>query len=194
MTSRRKFILDMREFLLALILGASVFCAISSSLLNFKVMIERITKRNALIYYNGYGCYCGKGGRGKPRDRTDMCCFNHDCCYERLHQRKCHPYIDHYRYLIINGDVLCNYRNKSICSMLACECDEQAAYCFSQEAKSYNRKWRHYPGILCKEPTPKCPEEKNEQGNGSSSTNQSHQQESGGSQTRTNPAVILQLK
>ncbi|XP_078235050.1 group IIE secretory phospholipase A2 isoform X2 [Pogona vitticeps] len=122
------------------------------------------------------------------------CCFNHDCCYERLHQRKCHPYIDHYRYLIINGDVLCNYRNKSICSMLACECDEQAAYCFSQEAKSYNRKWRHYPGILCKEPTPKCPEEKNEQGNGSSSTNQSHQQESGGSQTRTNPAVILQLK
>ncbi|KAJ7306558.1 hypothetical protein JRQ81_009922 [Phrynocephalus forsythii] len=186
--------LDMRGFLLVFILGPSVFCRVSCSLLNFKVMIERITKRNALIYYNGYGCYCGKGGRGQPRDKTDKCCFNHDCCYESLHQRKCHPFVDHYRYLIINGEVLCNYRNKSICSTLACECDREATQCFRKEAQTYSLKWRHYPGVLCKEATPRCPAEKPVQGSGPSPRNQTHPLQSGASHTGKKPGAILQQK
>ncbi|XP_053137309.1 basic phospholipase A2 PL-Y-like [Hemicordylus capensis] len=134
-----------------------VFSVTSSSLINFKVMIERITKKNALIYFNGYGCYCGKGGKGKPRDKTDMCCYKHDCCYERLHNQTCHPFIDHYRYLIINQDVMCRYKKKSDCSEGACECDRRAALCFRKEANTYNRKLKRYPAVLCKEKTPKCP-------------------------------------
>ncbi|XP_034280179.1 group IIF secretory phospholipase A2 [Pantherophis guttatus] len=146
----------MRLFHVAMVLGASVFAITTSSLLNFKLMIQRITQKNALIYFNGYGCYCGKGGRGKPKDPTDMCCYNHDCCYENLHHQGCHPYIDHYRYLIINNRVLCKYRNRTVCATLACECDKHASLCFKQEAPTYNRKLRHYPAVMCKEVTPKC--------------------------------------
>ncbi|XP_033012498.1 basic phospholipase A2 PLA-B-like [Lacerta agilis] len=146
----------MRRLLLIAILGAGALSVIHGSLLNFKVLIERITHKNALIHFNGYGCYCGKGGRGKPRDQTDMCCYKHDCCYEGLHSRQCHPYIDHYRYLIINDDVLCEYRNNSHCAMLACECDRRASLCFRNNANTYNKKYHRYPYVLCKERTPKC--------------------------------------
>ncbi|XP_061457885.1 basic phospholipase A2-like [Rhineura floridana] len=146
----------MRQLLLTIILGTSALSITDSSLLNFKVMIERITHKNALIHFNGYGCYCGKGGKGKPRDKTDMCCYTHDCCYEGLHSQNCHPYIDHYRYLIISDDVLCKYRNNSACSTLACECDRRAAVCFRKEAKTYSKKFHRYPAVLCKEATPKC--------------------------------------
>ncbi|XP_039223404.1 basic phospholipase A2 PLA-B-like isoform X3 [Crotalus tigris] len=138
------------------ILSHPVFALTASSLLNFKLMIQRITQKNVLVHFNGYGCYCGKGGRGKPRDPTDMCCYNHDCCYENLHHQNCHPFIDHYRYLIINNSVLCKYKNRSVCATLACECDKHASLCFKREAPTYNRKLRHYPTVLCKESTPKC--------------------------------------
>ncbi|CAI5782613.1 basic phospholipase A2 PLA-B-like [Podarcis lilfordi] len=91
-------------------------------------------------------CYLG-GGR---------CCYKHDCCYEGLHSKQCHPYIDHYRYLIINDDVICEYRNNSHCAVLACECDRHAALCFRKYAKTYNKKYHRYPYVLCKETTPKC--------------------------------------
>ena len=36
----------------------------------FKGMIECATTKSAFAY-NGYGCYCGMGGKGKPVDETD---------------------------------------------------------------------------------------------------------------------------
>ncbi|KAM6435539.1 group IIF secretory phospholipase A2-like isoform 1-T1 [Liasis olivaceus] len=99
---------EMRLSHVAVVLGASALAFAAGSLLNFKLMIQRVTQKNALIYFNGYGCFCGKGGRGKPRDNTDMCCYKHDCCYEDLHRQGCHPFIEHYRYLIINNNVFCS--------------------------------------------------------------------------------------
>ncbi|XP_044308258.1 basic phospholipase A2 Ceg-N6-like isoform X2 [Varanus komodoensis] len=153
----------MRQLLWVIILGASALSVGNGSLLHFKAMIETITQENALIFFNGYGCYCGKSGRGKPRDETDQCCYHHGCCYEDLHEQGCHPHIDHYSYAIIHRDVFCKYRNKSTCGMWACECDRKASLCFRKQAQTYNKKLRHYPILLCKESTPKCSQDEKPQ-------------------------------
>ncbi|XP_066493524.1 basic phospholipase A2 PLA-B-like [Tiliqua scincoides] len=154
----------MKQRLLLIILMAHAFSLISSSLLHFKDMIQRISRRNTLIYFNGYGCYCGKGGKGKPRDKIDQCCYRHDCCYERLQRRMCHPYFEHYKYLIIHDDVNCQLKKKSQCSMWTCECDRQASLCLRNEVKKYTKKFKRYPAVLCKEATPRCPKHKRPKG------------------------------
>ncbi|XP_030192972.1 group 10 secretory phospholipase A2 isoform X2 [Gadus morhua] len=49
-------------------------------LLELAGAIECSTGRFPLAYMM-YGCYCGLGGQGWPRDKTDWCCHKHDCCY-----------------------------------------------------------------------------------------------------------------
>lgn len=41
------------------------------SLWDLHDMISKGTGKNALLYYASYGCYCGLGGRGQPKDPTD---------------------------------------------------------------------------------------------------------------------------
>lgn len=45
--------------------------AVPGDLLGLKSMIEKVTGKNALINYGFYGCYCGWGGQGTPKDGTD---------------------------------------------------------------------------------------------------------------------------
>ncbi|KAJ6656797.1 hypothetical protein lerEdw1_003128 [Lerista edwardsae] len=154
----------MKQWLLLIILTSSVLSLISSSLLHFKDMIQRMTGKNTLIYYYGYGCYCGKAGKGMPRDRTDRCCYRHDCCYETLQRRTCHPHAEHYKYQISNNDVNCQRKKRSLCSMWTCQCDRRASLCLRNEAESYNKKYKRYPAVLCKEARPKCPRRKRPKG------------------------------
>lgn len=63
--------------------GASMVCspgaggclsgvpAVPGGLLDLKSMIEKVTGKTALTNYGFYGCYCGWGGRGTPKDGTD---------------------------------------------------------------------------------------------------------------------------
>ena len=38
--------------------------------ITFGLMVANVTKRNPLDF-NGYGCWCGIGGKGKPVDDLD---------------------------------------------------------------------------------------------------------------------------
>lgn len=45
--------------------------AVSGGLLELKSMIEKVTGKSALTNYGFYGCHCGWGGKGTPKDGTD---------------------------------------------------------------------------------------------------------------------------
>ncbi|KAJ7383665.1 phospholipase A2 (consuming 1,2-dipalmitoylphosphatidylcholine) [Desmophyllum pertusum] len=54
-------------------------------------MIYCATKRNPLDF-NGYGCWCGLGGKGTPVDDLDRCCQAHDWCYDNVIASKVCPF------------------------------------------------------------------------------------------------------
>ncbi|KAK4813420.1 hypothetical protein QYF61_004989 [Mycteria americana] len=80
----------------------------------------RCTTGRSPFAYLRYGCYCGLGGRGWPKDRVDWCCFNHDCCYGKAEQAGCHPKTESYHW----------------------ECEDNAAVCESQSCIGWKRPLR----------------------------------------------------
>ncbi|KAG2455827.1 NAGAB acetylgalactosaminidase, partial [Polypterus senegalus] len=66
-------------------------------LLELAGVIKCSTGRTAIAYLM-YGCYCGLGGQGWPRDKADWCCHKHDCCYERAEFAGCQPKTEKYRW------------------------------------------------------------------------------------------------
>ncbi|XP_063478748.1 group 10 secretory phospholipase A2-like isoform X2 [Symphalangus syndactylus] len=59
------------------------------------------------IAYMKYGCFCGLGGHGQPRDAIDWCCHGHDCCYTRAEEAGCSPKTERYSWQCVNQSVLC---------------------------------------------------------------------------------------
>ncbi|XP_027050243.1 phospholipase A2 A2-actitoxin-Cgg2a-like [Pocillopora damicornis] len=122
--------------------------------ISFGLMILRVTKRNP-IDFNGYGCWCGIGGKGKPEDDLDRCCLSPDQCYDKLklnnvcpfekgiyslpystkshHPTECEPA----SYYWLSGE--CRFR--------LCKCDAAAAKCFKKNR--YQEKYRKYPQNKC---------------------------------------------
>uniref|UniRef100_A0A674H4G3 Phospholipase A2 n=1 Tax=Taeniopygia guttata TaxID=59729 RepID=A0A674H4G3_TAEGU len=64
------------------------------------------TGRSPLAYI-GYGCYCGLGGRGWPKDKTDWCCHRHDCCYDTAEKEGCNPKVQRYQWACEQNTVRC---------------------------------------------------------------------------------------
>uniref|UniRef100_A0A8B9GQA9 Phospholipase A2 n=1 Tax=Astyanax mexicanus TaxID=7994 RepID=A0A8B9GQA9_ASTMX len=70
---------------------------VGRSVLELSGVIKCSTGRYALAY-SLYGCYCGLGGQGWPRDNADWCCHRHDCCYATAQDSGCHTKPAQYRW------------------------------------------------------------------------------------------------
>ncbi|XP_030319399.1 basic phospholipase A2 homolog [Calypte anna] len=118
------------------------------NLWNLQEMITKVTERNALLHYSFYGCYCGLGGKGKPKDPTDKCCQLHDYCYDNLLSYHCDAKKQSYRYSWWGGSPSCS--EVSWCGQLSCECDRSLALCLKRNLGSYNKWYRFYLKHLCR--------------------------------------------
>ncbi|KAM8934206.1 group 10 secretory phospholipase A2 [Pelodytes ibericus] len=114
--------------------------------------IHCATGRTALVYI-GYGCYCGLGGRGMPKDKADWCCHKHDCCYGDAEYVGCKTKMGHYHWTCKDKTVKCD-KMKDKCQKMMCKCDSELAQCLSRT--SYNSKYALYPNFLCGNSRPAC--------------------------------------
>ncbi|XP_008068935.1 group IIF secretory phospholipase A2 [Carlito syrichta] len=143
------------KFFAIAILAGSVLATAHGSLFNLKAMVEAITGKSAILSFVGYGCYCGLGGRGQPVDGVDWCCHAHDCCYQKLFDRNCHPYVDHYNYTIENNTkIICSDLNTTECDKQTCECDKSLVLCLKRQ--EYREEYRAYLNVYCRGCTPNC--------------------------------------
>ncbi|NXA11067.1 PA2G5 phospholipase, partial [Sapayoa aenigma] len=121
---------------------------VHGSLLELQKMIKEATGKNALLYYGFYGCYCGLGGKGLPKDATDRCCQLHDTCYLNLQNHECNAKNKSYGYNWHHGSLYC--RKDSWCAQLSCECDRSLALCLRKNVWSYRKHYQFYPNYLCR--------------------------------------------
>ncbi|GAB1300017.1 Phospholipase A2 [Apodemus speciosus] len=79
-------------------------------LLELAGTLDCVGPRSPMAYMN-YGCYCGLGGHGEPRDAIDWCCHHHDCCYSRAQDAGCSPKLDRYPWKCMHHRILCEILN-----------------------------------------------------------------------------------
>ncbi|XP_074708854.1 phospholipase A2-like isoform X1 [Strix uralensis] len=110
------------------------------------------TGRSPLAYI-GYGCYCGLGGQGWPKDKTDWCCHRHDCCYDKAEKAGCSPKAQRYQWACEQNAVRCDNLTDQ-CEKMVCQCDQEAAKCWG--AAPYNPHFILWPDFLCGQTHPTC--------------------------------------
>uniref|UniRef100_A0A8D0G2X5 Phospholipase A2 n=1 Tax=Sphenodon punctatus TaxID=8508 RepID=A0A8D0G2X5_SPHPU len=136
---------------LAVLLTFSILLA-HGGLLEFRKMIKQVTEKHAFPSYTTYGCWCGLGGKGMPKDATDWCCQNHDCCYSQLND-KCSPKTGRYKFTYKDEVLACEGNG---CEKQICECDKIAVLCMKRNLDTYNKSYRFYPNWKCSRSGPKC--------------------------------------
>nr|XP_033818742.1 group 10 secretory phospholipase A2 [Geotrypetes seraphini] len=114
--------------------------------------VQCSTGRSALAYV-AYGCYCGLGGHGWPRDQADWCCHKHDCCYEKAELAGCSPKMDRYEWTCKDKVVVCDTLDDT-CEKILCKCDSNAAKCLRKAP--YNLKYTFWLNFLCGQDHPTC--------------------------------------
>ncbi|KAG5858194.1 snake venom acidic phospholipase A2 precursor [Bothrops jararaca] len=131
---------------------AVLLVGVEGNLWQFGRMIQQETGKHPLFHYLSYGCYCGWGGGGQPKDATDRCCYVHDCCYGKV--TGCDPKIDIYTYSKETGDIVCG--GDDPCKKQICECDRVAAICFQDNKDTYDKKYRFLNAENCQEASEAC--------------------------------------
>ncbi|XP_060132450.1 uncharacterized protein LOC118086807 [Zootoca vivipara] len=141
---------------------------VGGNLIQLAKMIKQMTGKDAIPEYMAYGCYCGWGGKGMPKDQTDWCCRNHDCCYKRVDEQGCDSKLATYSYTYKSGNIICGnepWYGKWIsdvsiqCDRLTCECDQKFVQCLKKNLKTYQKKYSYFPNFLCVGHPPLCPVE-----------------------------------
>ncbi|XP_066228141.1 group IID secretory phospholipase A2 isoform X1 [Saccopteryx leptura] len=143
--------------LCALVLLAGV-TPTQGGILNLNKMVHKLTRKIPIFSYWTYGCHCGHGGKGPPKDATDWCCHAHDCCYMHLKYHNCHYFTDNYNYSFSQGGIQCSDRG-SWCEQQLCDCDKEVAFCLQRNLGTYNKKLRFtrlFRQSRCKGETPMC--------------------------------------
>uniref|UniRef100_A0A8C8R5K1 Phospholipase A2 group X n=1 Tax=Pelusios castaneus TaxID=367368 RepID=A0A8C8R5K1_9SAUR len=96
--------------------------------------IKCSTGRTPLAYLD-YGCYCGLGGQGWPRDKVDCAGFIKSplswTCMEAQ-----------------------AYSLEDKCQKIMCDCDRKAAKCLAKAP--YNPRYIFWPDFVCGVNQPKC--------------------------------------
>ncbi|MEQ2186254.1 hypothetical protein GOODEAATRI_026779, partial [Goodea atripinnis] len=121
-------------------------------LLELAGAIKCSTGRSALAYMM-YGCYCGLGGQGWPRDKTDWCCHKHDCCYGDAEHLGCHTKMAQYNWTCEDSKAECEDLEDK-CEKLLCKCDREAAKCLRKAP--FIRKYAVWPDFMCGYEHPMC--------------------------------------
>ncbi|KAL9984683.1 hypothetical protein ACROYT_G007007 [Oculina patagonica] len=122
----------------------------------FGAMIWCKVKRNP-IDYNGYGCWCGLGGKGNPVDEIDRCCYVHDLCYNNIIKKKICPFREavYTTTYLRKGCTGCVRRSSwwflgnSRCQKELCECDGAAARCFKNYDSKFRNRYKNHAQSNC---------------------------------------------
>ncbi|XP_062865806.1 phospholipase A2-like [Trichomycterus rosablanca] len=122
------------------------------SALELAGVVKCNTGRSSLAYVM-YGCYCGVGGEGWPRDPADWCCHKHDCCYARAEKRGCNTKIHTHPWNCNIQTLNCGSLTNR-CEKMLCVCDRDAANCLKKAP--YNLKYIAWPDFLCGPELPTC--------------------------------------
>ncbi|XP_007643479.1 phospholipase A2, partial [Cricetulus griseus] len=99
--------------------------------------------------YTAYGCYCGLSSWIPFLEDLDPCCRARDNCYAQVdYLGNCallirNPYTSSYSYSCSGTEITCSDKNK-LCEAFICNCDQQAAICFSKIPYT-----KQYRGIYC---------------------------------------------
>uniref|UniRef100_A0A8C5Q6J8 Phospholipase A2 n=1 Tax=Leptobrachium leishanense TaxID=445787 RepID=A0A8C5Q6J8_9ANUR len=137
---------------------ALLFVAVAITQCNiwdFARMIKKVTRKSALSYI-AYGCYCGYGGSGQPKDLTDWCCHKHDCCYDHLVKIGCKPKTTCYKFKVVDGKITCDDPVDK-CPGKICECDREAVLCFKANLGTFDNGLKNYnKRAKCNETGPDC--------------------------------------
>ncbi|XP_062449694.1 otoconin-90-like [Rhea pennata] len=147
--SPRRAVAKMNCLLALAVLFASGTVTAQGNLWDLQRMITKATGRSAVLHYSSYGCHCGWGGRGQPKDATDGCCQQHDACYDSLLRHSCDAKKERYRHGWRGGSPVC--ARASWCAQLSCECDRSLALCLRRSLGTYRARYRFYPRYRCEQ-------------------------------------------
>ncbi|KAM4652374.1 basic phospholipase A2 caudoxin-like [Discoglossus pictus] len=124
-------------------------------IVDFGNMIHQVVQRSPFAYIL-YGCHCGPGGRGMPKDEIDWCCHVHDCCFGVMDTLGCRPMTKRYYFSYENGDLSCDLPVNDECARQVCECDRVAALCFKQHNNKFSKRTSMSMRMFCWGRVPDC--------------------------------------